>query len=369
MKQQIVQWLYSNLNRKTKMSDFIIYAEKKAFDEITFNGNYPNLHSIFTNHSTVFLNLSAQELQDNINSEGEIFYYLHAYAAAKVPEAHPDQFENVYDDGVNLVSTPRSIYFLDITKAEADQLQNSFGVIVQSCDHIDDNVLSSSFFRELAKDETIENGPLLGWKYLLNFDIPPSNALIISDSFLFSDTENVGGNPISVGKENIKWLLDKILPDSLNVVYHVTLISEDYNRAEAWRAQIAGSMNTEINNLRPYDINVEVVFMGSEHFHKRRLIMNYINASCDKGFSVFRVRDGKTVKGVNDIRFNRIFSANQNHLGDTEYNASTKALRVIKRECNGLAAHIVSGAAVYRGAILGGSNADKTLKNRLVNDV
>lgn len=351
------------------MSDFIVYAEKKAFDEITFNGDYPNLKKIFIDHATLFLNLTQQELEDNINSQGEIFYFIHAYAGAKVPQVHPDQFDNVYDDGANLVSTPRSLYFLDITKAEADNLQSSFGVMVQSSNDIDDNVLSSSFFRELAKDEVIENGTLLGWKYLLNFDIPPSNALVISDSFLFSDTEIVGGNAVYVGKENIKWLLDKILPPTLNVDYHVTLVSEDFDRAADWRAQLSGNLNTDINNLRPYNINVEVVFLRSEHFHKRRLIMNYINASCDKGFSVFRIRDGKTVKGVNDIRFNRIFCTIHNHSGDTEFVSATKALQIIKRECAALATHITSGAQVYRGAILGSCNANKTLKNRLINDV
>ncbi|MBK8700568.1 MAG: hypothetical protein IPN29_13975 [Saprospiraceae bacterium] len=97
--------------------------------------------------------------------------------------------------------------------------------------------------------------------------------------------------------------------------------------------------------------------------------MNYINASCDRGFSVFKVRDGKTVKGVNDVRFNQFFCALHNHTGDTEFISATKALQTIKKETNDLAAHIVSRVNAYRGAILGSCNANKTLKNRLINDV
>jgi hypothetical protein len=261
------------------------------------------------------------------------------------------------------------MYFLNVSQAQADQMQNAYGVIVQSVQGIDDKVLSASFFRELTKDEVIENGGLLGWKYLLNFDIPPSNAIVIYDNYLFKDTETIANNSVSVGKENIKWLLDKLLPPALSVEYHVTLISDNYDRLEQWRAQLAGNLNTEINNLRTYDINVEVVFMKPESLHKRRLIMNYVNASCDRGFCVFKVRDGKTVKGVNDIRFNRIFCTLHNHAGDTEFTSATKALQIIKKESTDLAAHIVSGVDAFRGAILGGCNANKTLKNRLINDV
>jgi len=37
--------------------------------------------------------------------------------------------------------------------------------------------------------------------------------------------------------------------------------------------------------------------------------------------------------------------------------------------CNELAAHIDGGNPVYRGAILGGCNPNKSLRNRLINDV
>lgn len=351
------------------MSRFAVFAEREAFNDITFNGDYPNLKTIFSEHSKIYLNISPEDLAQELITESEIFFFLHAYAGAQPPESYQAQFENVYDDPANLISTPRSMYFLKVTKAQADQMQDAYGVIVQSVEGIDDTVLSASFFRELEKDEVMESGGLSGWKYLLNFDIPPSNAIVIYDNYLFKDTENIANNPVSVGKENIKWLLDKLLPPALNVEYHVTLISDNYDRLEQWRAQLAGNLNTEINNLRPYDINVEVVFMKPESLHKRRLIMNYVNASCDRGFCVFKVRDGKTVKGVNDVRFNRIFCTLQNHKGDTEYASATKALQIIKKETNGLAAHIVSGVDAYRGAILGGCNADKTLKNRIINDV
>ena len=351
------------------MNEFVVYTEKKAFDEITFNGNYPNLRRVFTNHATIVLNLTQQELQDNIDAEGEIFYFLHANAGAKLPIAYPAQFENVYQDNASVVSTPRSIYFLNITKPEADTMKTAFGILVQSSEAIDDNALTGTYFKELKKDQKIESAGKIGWMQLLDFEIPPSNAVIISDSYLLNDTETIGENTFSVGKENLIKLLNKLLPVGLQIEYHVTIVSEDYDRTQEWKAKIAGDLNTAIKNLRPYDINVEIIFVKSEHFHKRRLIMNYVNASCDKGFSVFRVRDGKTVKSVNDIRFNRVFSNLDNLGGDTDFDSATEGLQSIKQVSLELAAHIRSGADVYRGAIMGGCKADRTPKNRLINDV
>lgn len=351
------------------MSEFIVYSEKKAFDDITFNGDFPNLRRIFTNYATIILNLSQLELQNNIEAEGEIFYFLHANAGAKVPIAYPVQFENVYEDNSNVVSTPRSVYFLNVSKKDADVMKTSYGILVQSCDAIDDSVLSGPFFKELKKGQVIEQGAKTGWMQLLDIEIPPSNAIVISDSFLFSDTETIGQNTFSVGKENLVKLLDKLLPGELQIEYHVTVLSEDYDRPQEWKAKIAGDLNTAIKNLRRYDINVEIIFIKSEQFHKRRLIMNYVNASCDKGFSVFRVRDAKTVKSVNDIRFNRVFSNLDNLGGDSDFDSATEGLMVIKEVSDDLAAHIRSGVDVYRGAILGGCKADQTSKNRLINDV
>jgi hypothetical protein len=44
------------------MSRFTVFAEREAFNDITFNGDYPNLKSIFSEHSTIYLNMSPEDL-------------------------------------------------------------------------------------------------------------------------------------------------------------------------------------------------------------------------------------------------------------------------------------------------------------------
>lgn len=346
-----------------------IYADKEAFENIAlFNEKYPNWFQIFCDHADVCLNISKKDYEIEKVSNPILQEFI-KINSGREPIPLSSYFEGIANDNSIIAEQPRSVFFLNISKEEAAELQQSFGVIVQGSNDIDDTVLNNSFSKDLIKDEIIEETGKIGWKSLIKFDLPPSNALVIADSYLLPSIERVGQKYISSGKQNIIWLLDAILPPTLKVDYHITILSEDNDQSEAWRMQMAGNLKTEINNLRPYNINVEVVFIKSEHFHKRRLLMNYLNGFCDRGFYVFKVKDGKSVHVTNELRLNAFFSSLNNHSGDTEFEVSTKALHLIKTEGERLANHIRSGANIYQGAIMGDCKTSKSLKNRLINDV
>jgi hypothetical protein len=348
---------------------YTVYAEKDIFENIVvFNDQTPNWYNIFCNHSEVCLNMTDEELAAEEKQGTPIFEFIMANGG-RSPIALKDFFDSIYENNKVVADKPRSAFFLNCSKADTDAIQSAYGVIVQSGDSISDNILTGSFKRKLLKDEEIIEGTSIGWKPLLKFDFPPSNSIVISDNYLLQSTERVGANYIASGKRNILWMLDVILPDVLSIPYHVTIISEDNNQNEAWRNRIAGELNTEINKLRAYDINVEIVFIKSELLHERILLMNYINSSCEHGFYVFKAKDGKTVHVVNKIQINSYFSSLNNSQGESEYQIANKDLILLKKVCNDLAAHIHAGTPVYRGAILGGCNPNKSLKNRLLNDV
>ncbi len=348
---------------------FTVYAEKDIFENIVvFNDRTPNWYDIFCNHSVVCLNMTDEELQAEEMEGTPIFEFIKATGGRGVI-ALKEYFDSIYDDNSIIAAKPRSAFFLSYSAADAELIQNSYGVIVQSAESINDDILTGSYKRKLLKDEEIQEGTTIGWKSLLKFTFPPSNAVVISDNYLLQSTERVGGNYVASGKSNLLWMLDGILPVTLSIPYHVTIISEDNNQNEAWRNRVAGQLNTEINNLRDYEINVEVVFIKSEMLHERLLLMNYVNSSCEHGFYVFKAKDGKTVHVVNKLQINSYFSALNNSQGESEYQIANKDLSLLKNVCNELAAHIHGGTPVYRGAILGGCNANKSLKNRLINDV
>lgn len=348
---------------------FTVYAEKEIFENIVvFNDQTPNWFDIFCNHADICLNITDAELEAEERQGTPIFEFIMSNGG-RSPIALGDYFESIYDDNSIIAKNPRSAFFLHLSEAQAMAAQKAYGVIVQGNDAIDDEILTGSFKRKLLKDEDIENGLSKGWKQLLQFNFPPSNSLVISDNYLLPTTERMGNIYVNLGKQNLVWLLDVILPTQLAISYHVTIISEDNNQAEVWRNKLAGELKTEINQLRDYEINVEVVFIKSEHFHERLLLLNYVNASCEHGFCVFKARNGKTVTMVNKLQIHSYFSSLSNMQGESEYETSRKDLSLIKNVCNDLAAHIQAGIPVYRGAILGDSNPNKTLKNRLINDV
>ncbi|MES2795446.1 MAG: hypothetical protein V4683_05740 [Bacteroidota bacterium] len=297
-----------------------------------------------------------------------IFEFIMANGG-RSPIALKEYFDSIYEDNSVIAAKPRSAFFLIYSAADAEEIQNSYGVIVQSADSINDDILTGSFKRKLLKDEEIEEGPSNGWKSLFKFNFPPSNAMVISDNYLLPSSERVGVNYVASGKTNVLWMLDALLPSSLSIPYHVTIISEDNNQNEVWRNRIAGQLNTEINNLRNYDIHVEIVFIKSELLHERLLLLNYVNSSCEHGFYVFKAKDGKTVHVVNKLQINSYFSSLSNSQGESEYQVANKDLSLLKKVCNELGAHIHAGTPVYRGAILGACNPNKSLKNRLINDV
>ena len=348
---------------------FTVYCEKDIFENIVvFNDETPNWYNIFCNHSDVCLNITEKELALEEKQGTPIFEFIMANGG-RSPIALKDFFDAIYEDNVVVADKPRSAFFLKYSVEEAARIQSAYGVLVQSENSIDDNILTGSYLRKFLKGEKINDGRNMGWGTLRNFKFPPSNSLVISDNYLLPSSESVGGNMVASGKRNVVWLLDEILPFDLSITYHVTVISEDKNQNEAWRSRIARELNTEINNLRDYEINVEVIFVKHEDLHERLLLMNYINSSCEHGFYLFKARDGETVHVTNKIQISSYFRSLNNSQGDSEYHTACKDLQIIKKVCNDLSAHLEAGGQGYRGAILGGCNANKSLKNRLINDV
>lgn len=349
---------------------FTVYAEKEIFENIVvFNDETPNWYKIFCNHSDVCLNLTDAELVLEQVPGTPIFEYILANGG-RSPIALKEYFDMIYADYSLMSEKPRSAFFLNCSKEEVKSLESDYGIIVQSLESLNDKVLVTSFFEEFQKGDKIQKGTLNGWQSLLDFYVPPSNAMVMTDDYLLTTIQNNGKTTIHAGIENIKWILDKLLPKDLKIDYHITILSEDKDRNEAWRNDLVNLLKKEVGVLRKYNIRLEIVFIKSEHLHKRRLILNYVNASCEHGLCMFNPYDSLTINMANDIRFNQIFcTLNSEHSGKTEFDSMSKALKLVKTLCSDLTKHLNNKTSVYRGAILGDCNPDFSIKNRLINDV
>lgn len=348
---------------------FTVYAEKDIFETIVvFNDQTPHWFNIFCNHSEVCLNITDEELASEELQGTPIFEFIMANGG-RSPIALKEFFDSIYEDNKVIADKPRSAFFLNYSKADADAIQSAFGVIVHGNEGIEDNILKGSFFKDLPKDYVLENPTTKGWQNLVSFSLPPSNAMVITDDYLFSNEEN--GH--IVGKSNVIQLVNAFLPANLSIPYHLTIFSNDNPEAgkpakpKEWCERLAGELKAAILDLRPYPIVFEIVF--TQTLHKRKLILNYINATCDKGFAVFRVSDGKTVRSDNDFRCDRLFARVEPQEGDTDYMAAESILLQLKRKCQSVRQFIANSGATVNNRILGDCNSDKSLKNRLINDV
>lgn len=348
---------------------FTVYAEKDIFEKIVvFNDETPNWYSIFCNHSDVCLNMTKQEMEAEEIQGTPIFEFIMANGG-RSPVALKEYFESIYDDPSEIVKNPRSAFFLNYSKTKASQIQADYGILVQGNEEIEDGSLKGSFFKDLAKDKVFENQALKGWEHLLSILMPPSNAMVITDDYLFSNEER--GQ--IVGQTNVLQLVNVFLPPNLSVPYHITIISNDHPEAgkpaksKQWCEKLTGDLKASISALRSYPIVLEMVF--TQTIHKRKIILNYLQVTCDKGFAVFRAKDGKTVRTENDIRCDRIFNRIEPHEGDNDYNTSEAILLQLKHKCQSVGQSISNAGASVNNRILGDCNSNKSLRNRLINDV
>jgi len=337
---------------------FVLYTEKNALDDILFyeEEKYPNWKKILTKNIDICVNISDDDLEKELaDSESPLFFFLNAHAGAKQPIALANYFPTLIEEPSEVLNHPRSAFILDISEDEALQAQKEFGMAVFSSENIDDTFFKGGFFKELNKNNKVDGG----WQALIDFELPFSNALVISDEYLFQNDEK--GN--NLGLSNLPNMLDAFLPKYLGVVFHLTIIAADAGKSKDWWAKRFGSLKAEIIRLRDYNINIELVL--AKTIHKRRAISNYLNSWTDKGFSVFKDYDKNKVRDDNDIHIYRIFN-NLEDFGDSHYSSSQKGLDELKKICSSVSDFVNSGNTASNRMIFGDCNADKTIKNRLL---
>lgn len=304
-----------------------IYSDREVFEHIILNNDEsPNWYNILCNHADVCLNISDADLKTE-EQEGTVTFEFIKANGGKSPIALDDYFTTIDEDSSIIQEKPFSVFFFDKPQEETDQLQKDYGVLVSCKASISDSILSNSYFRDLNKDEVCEEGQFIGWHELLNISLPPSNSAVLLDNYLFNNSE--GGT--NVGLTNLPQLFDALLPPTLSIPYHITIITEHHDKSAAWQTKIETEIRDSLSQLREYEIEIEFIFQKHENYHKRLLITNYTNSSCDKGYSMFRVACGKKVRAKNDLRINMAFNNVQYLLGDTEYASMHKTLNAIKK--------------------------------------
>jgi hypothetical protein len=340
-----------------------IYSDILPFETVVlYPEKYPNWFKIFSEHCNVFINMTDKDYELEKLSNPILIEFI-KLNTGREPIPLKYHFDNVYADSATVVSTPRAVYFLDISRKAADEIQQNFGILIQSIEAIDDDVLRNTFYRNLPSNNSCNENGRIGWQLLLENKLPPLNTIVISDNYLFA---NEDGNR---GLKNVIQLINSLLPESLNTDFNILLIAQEHKIKDvAWCNKMTDDIKSEINNFnKPYNIIFEIVF--AETIHKRIAISNYFTITPDKGFAIFKTEDLQTIHEDTEIQIDRVFHRINKNEGDTEYLNAENSLEDIKQICLSVAQYISNRPNDKNYRILGDCNADNTLKNRLINDV
>lgn len=188
----------------------------------------------------------------------------------------------------SVLKNPSSLFILDIPITEAKKIQVEYGVMCRS--GMDTNI--SSLIDINDEHTTDKNEPLgRGWDMVLDsVESLPSNALILTDRYLFKTTNAKYGN----GFDNVRSILSELLPKELSTTYHVTVIFDKDSIDPLYNFQTIAKRLNDIKDefKRPYPIVMEVLGMTDEnetyyHLHNRRIVSNYFVVKVDYSLAAF----------------------------------------------------------------------------------
>jgi hypothetical protein len=129
------------------------------------------------------------------------------------------------------------------------------------------------------------------WSFMAQFR-HPCNALVITDNYLFAK-EDLGQNKRQID-ENLLALLVELLPTSLKISFHLTIIGSPIDRQGKYQNYLKCNLealhNYIINRLQQrfrYTIHLNILIAP---FHDRNILTNYAWLSSGNSFTYFENR-------------------------------------------------------------------------------
>ena len=237
--------------------------------------------------------ISESVYQDIISAEDQKATAGHSYLY-KLLKQQPLQLLNASDiekiknHPENVLKNPSALFILDISAAEALTIQRMYGVMCLSSLAPDISPLI-----DINDEHTTDKSEPLGrgWDTVLDSVEPlPSNALILTDRYLFKTTNAKYGN----GFDNVRSILTELLPRELNTTYHITVVFDKDSIDPLYNFQTIAKRLNDIKEVmkRPYPITMEVLGITCKNdsyynFHNRRIVSNYFVVKMDYSLAAF----------------------------------------------------------------------------------
>lgn len=177
----------------------------------------------------------------------------------------------------NVLKNPSSLYILNITSAEALAIQRTYGVMCLSGESPNISPLIDINDIHIAKEQERLGR---GWDTVLDsVETLPSNALLLTDRYLFAFKHPNAGDGIA----NIKDILTELLPKQfLGGNYHVTVVFDNMAKNDNYSFEDIAHLLEDVKGQmqRDYPITMEVLGITPScsiynKLHNRMIISNY----------------------------------------------------------------------------------------------
>lgn len=276
-----------------------------------------------------------------------------------------EYIRNIAAHPETVLRNPSSLFFLDISPVEAENIRKSYGVFCMSGNY----PYISSLLDTNDEHTTNEREPFAqGWSTVLQSlrDIP-SNALLISDRYLFSTLSASIGNGIA----NVYAILEELLPHRFLGEYHVTVVFDVEIIHESYTFEdIATRLDHIKQSLhRDYPIVMEVLGITTkcpiyDRLHNRRIVSNYYIVKAEHKLAAF---NGNKATSQQSITPQVLFTV------DSLNGHSTPPLKSINQMASALRdfsrwIHSISDHSLYHYAVNGEwFERCWRIKNRMIN--
>ena len=196
--------------------------------------------------------------------------------------------DSIKEDYSAVLDSPSGAFLLDVDKETADSIQKKYGVLCQSTSDLSYCALTSDGGHYVLSFKEKES-----WERLTeNIKSLPSNFLIINDKYLFSKDDK--NNPDRrIGIDNVKSILDNLLPISLDADYHIAIITELKEKRDKMPFDdVANELDVVKRSLnRNYRIFITLIGVYENSLerkditHDRNIVSNYFVGMATKGLA------------------------------------------------------------------------------------
>ncbi|MBM3435735.1 MAG: hypothetical protein FJY07_05905 [Bacteroidetes bacterium] len=307
---------------QTVYTDFNILEEIFLFKD-DFE-SYGLLYKIIMDFSDVMINIEDEEF--NKIKENNIF--IKSLIKRPDKKIYPLKrfFENILEE--DLSNFPRDIFILNESQDFCNSSMQKFGVLVLNSSDLNEvKALAKRHKKIYSKDEVVETylplTTLKGWHSFINdLKLHPLNSIVIIDNHIFNNRK--------AGIRNLVNLIESILPENLNVPFHILIIID--NREVKFNQNALSKFKDEIKNQLSVKVDYEIKIGILSHslddeFHNRVLISNYFIITSDYGFDCFdNERSKKSFTTSTSSAYYTLF-VNQ---GDPEIKLITQKLKAVK---------------------------------------